>query len=176
MHLLSLFFFKKFLLLFNYSCMPFLPIPPPHPSWTHLHATYVGFLYVIAFWLLLGHSFLGPPLQLVDWGSPCPPYLLFYSLGDARAKPQNPGEKLTPTKIKFPHNPTITSKWANINKGVKTLRLLLESSGIPASTLSVLSPRLPCPVSPEVSPAHSALTFAKAQDKWLQMKICVLAL
>ena len=24
--------FKKFLLLFNYSCMPFLPIPPPHPS------------------------------------------------------------------------------------------------------------------------------------------------
>ena len=30
----SLFF--KFLLLFNYSCMPFLPIPPPHPSWTHL--------------------------------------------------------------------------------------------------------------------------------------------
>ena len=22
-------FFKKFLLLFNYSCMPFLPIPPP---------------------------------------------------------------------------------------------------------------------------------------------------
>ena len=28
--------FFKFLLLFNYSCMPFLPIPPPHPSWTHL--------------------------------------------------------------------------------------------------------------------------------------------
>ena len=28
------FFFKKFLLLFNYSCMPFLPIPPhlPPPS------------------------------------------------------------------------------------------------------------------------------------------------
>ena len=24
--------FFKFLLLFNYSCMPFLPIPPPHPS------------------------------------------------------------------------------------------------------------------------------------------------
>ena len=24
------------MLLFNYSCMPFLPIPPPHPSWTHL--------------------------------------------------------------------------------------------------------------------------------------------
>ena len=32
----SYFFFFKFLLLFNYSCMPFLPIPPPHPSWTHL--------------------------------------------------------------------------------------------------------------------------------------------
>ena len=33
--------FLKFLLLFNYSCVPFLPIPPPHPSWTplppHLH-------------------------------------------------------------------------------------------------------------------------------------------
>ena len=29
-------FIFKFLLLFNYSCMPFLPIPPPHPSWTHL--------------------------------------------------------------------------------------------------------------------------------------------
>ena len=25
-------YFFKFLLLFNYSCMPFLPIPPPHPS------------------------------------------------------------------------------------------------------------------------------------------------
>ena len=24
-------FLKKFLLLLNYSCMPFLPIPPPHP-------------------------------------------------------------------------------------------------------------------------------------------------
>ena len=29
-------FFFKFLLLFSYSCMPFLLIPPPHPSWTHL--------------------------------------------------------------------------------------------------------------------------------------------
>ena len=29
-------FFLKFLLLFNYSCMPFLSIPPPHPSWIHL--------------------------------------------------------------------------------------------------------------------------------------------
>ena len=28
--------FKNFLLLFNYSCLHFLPIPPPHPSWTHL--------------------------------------------------------------------------------------------------------------------------------------------
>ena len=28
---LFLTFFKKKLLLFNYSCMPFLPIPPPHP-------------------------------------------------------------------------------------------------------------------------------------------------
>ena len=25
-----------FLSLFNYSCLPFLPIPPPHPSRTHL--------------------------------------------------------------------------------------------------------------------------------------------
>ena len=23
-------------MLFNYSCMPFLPFPPPHPSWTYL--------------------------------------------------------------------------------------------------------------------------------------------
>ena len=31
----SLSFFNfNFLLLFNYSCVPFLPIPPPHPSWT----------------------------------------------------------------------------------------------------------------------------------------------
>ena len=29
---LSFFFFLNFLLLFNYSCVPFLPIPPPHPS------------------------------------------------------------------------------------------------------------------------------------------------
>ena len=31
-------FLKKFnfVLLFNYSCVPFLPIPPPHPSWTIL--------------------------------------------------------------------------------------------------------------------------------------------
>ena len=25
-------FLKKFLLLFNYSCVPFLPSPPPHPT------------------------------------------------------------------------------------------------------------------------------------------------
>ena len=29
-------FLKKFLLLFNYSSLPFLPIPPPHPSRIHL--------------------------------------------------------------------------------------------------------------------------------------------
>ena len=29
-------FFKKFLLLFSYNCLSFLPIPPPHPSRTHL--------------------------------------------------------------------------------------------------------------------------------------------
>ena len=31
-------FFKiyYFLLLFNYSCRPFLPVPPPPRSWTHL--------------------------------------------------------------------------------------------------------------------------------------------
>ena len=29
-------FFKKVLLLFNYRCMPFLPIPRPHPSRTNL--------------------------------------------------------------------------------------------------------------------------------------------
>ena len=33
----KVFFFNfNFLLLFNYSCVPFLPIPPPHPSWTRL--------------------------------------------------------------------------------------------------------------------------------------------
>ena len=30
------FSFFKLLLLFNYSCVPFLPIPPPHPCQTHL--------------------------------------------------------------------------------------------------------------------------------------------
>ena len=39
-HFLKLFcmfiYFKKFLLLFNYSCLHFLPMPPPHPSQTHL--------------------------------------------------------------------------------------------------------------------------------------------
>ena len=29
-HIMLYYFFKKFLLLFNYSCMPFLPIPPTH--------------------------------------------------------------------------------------------------------------------------------------------------
>ena len=29
-------YFLKLLLLLNYSCLPFLPIPPPHPSQTHL--------------------------------------------------------------------------------------------------------------------------------------------
>ena len=29
-------FFKKFLLLFNYTCLYFLPIPPPYHSQTHL--------------------------------------------------------------------------------------------------------------------------------------------
>ena len=41
-HLVNLsFFYFNFVLLFNYSCVPFLPIPPPHPRWTsslpHLH-------------------------------------------------------------------------------------------------------------------------------------------
>ena len=35
--ILFIYLFLKFLLSFNYSCVPFLPIPPPHPSWTHLH-------------------------------------------------------------------------------------------------------------------------------------------
>ena len=38
--------FFKFLLLFNYSCMPFLPIPPPHPaeptSLPHLHPNHIS--------------------------------------------------------------------------------------------------------------------------------------
>ena len=33
-------FFFNFLLLFNYSCVPFLPIPPPHPSQTPLPPTF----------------------------------------------------------------------------------------------------------------------------------------
>ena len=33
---MHLFFLLKFLLLFSYSCLHFLPIPPPHPSQTHL--------------------------------------------------------------------------------------------------------------------------------------------
>ena len=32
--------FLKFLLLFNYSCMPFLPIPPPHPISMHYFLMY----------------------------------------------------------------------------------------------------------------------------------------
>ena len=39
-HLLPIYiiikYFLKFLLLFSYICMPFLLIPPPHPSRTHL--------------------------------------------------------------------------------------------------------------------------------------------
>ena len=35
----SQFYYLKNLLLFNYSYMPFLPIPPPHPSQTHLLPT-----------------------------------------------------------------------------------------------------------------------------------------
>ena len=42
--------------------------------------------------------------------------------------------------------------------------------------LSVFSPRLLSPISPQVPPAHSALTFGRAQGKCLQMKICFLAL
>ena len=34
-------FLKKLLLLFNYSCMPFLPIPPPHPLFSLLNVTLV---------------------------------------------------------------------------------------------------------------------------------------
>ena len=37
-------------------------------------------------------------------------------------------------------------------------------------------PKLPSPVSPLASLVHSAPTFAGALGKWLQMKICVLAL
>ena len=56
-------FFKKKLLLFNYSCLHFLPIPPPHPSKTHPLPTFtlpLDFVHV---------SFIVVPLIL----SPLPP-------------------------------------------------------------------------------------------------------
>ena len=49
-------------------------------------------------------------------------------------------------------------------------------TGIPAATLSAVSPKFPSPVSPQASPVHSASTFAGAQGKWLQVKICALVL
>ena len=42
---------------------------------------YVGSLYVFVFWLLLGLSLVGPPLQLVNWRSLCPPPLVFCCAG-----------------------------------------------------------------------------------------------
>ena len=44
--ILFIYFFFKFLLLFNYSCMPFIPIPPPQPyflcSYSASHEGYIG--------------------------------------------------------------------------------------------------------------------------------------
>ena len=84
-------------------------------SWDVLYAFYAGFLHVIGFWLLLGHSFMGPSLSLVDWGSLCPPRLICCCAGAAWTKPQSPGNKPTPTNICPPNNPTINIKWTSIN-------------------------------------------------------------
>ena len=40
-----MFFYYNFLLLFNYSCVPFLPIPPPHPT-LPLDPLHVSFIVV----------------------------------------------------------------------------------------------------------------------------------
>ena len=94
-------------------------------SWVALYAFYVGSLDVIGFWLLLGHSLVGPSLQLVDWGSLYPPRLVCCCAGASRTKPQIPGNKPTSAKwLPPPHNSTINSKWTSINKVVKRLRLL----------------------------------------------------
>ena len=42
---------------------------------------YVGSLYFFGFWLLLGLSLVGPSLQLVNWGSLCPPCLVLCCAG-----------------------------------------------------------------------------------------------
>ena len=61
-------FFFKNLLLFNYSCMPFLPIPPPHPSWTHLP----------------------PPLHPPPWFGPCVLYSRSCNLLSSLSPPHSP--------------------------------------------------------------------------------------
>ena len=47
----------------------------PGCFWGALYVTYVGCLVVVGFWLLSGHSLLGPSFRLDDWESHCPPFL-----------------------------------------------------------------------------------------------------
>ena len=70
--------------------------------WDALSAIYVGSLYVIEFWLLLGHSLVRTSLRLVDCGSLRPRHLVCCCAGAAWTKPQSPGNKPIPGKITPP--------------------------------------------------------------------------
>ena len=56
-------------------------ISQPYWSWA---VNYVGSLYVLGFWLLLGLSLMSLSHQLVIWGSVCPPPLVFCCAGVGR--------------------------------------------------------------------------------------------
>ena len=67
-------------------------------------AVYVDSLDEIGFWLVLGHSLVDLPFQLVGWGSLRPPRLVCCCAGAARRKTQSPENKPTSTKISPPCN------------------------------------------------------------------------
>ena len=74
--LLFILFFFKFLLVFSYNCLHFLPIPAPHPCQTHLHFWYTKFSSVIIS-LPSTEIPLAFPLEQVCWR---PIILVFFHL------------------------------------------------------------------------------------------------
>ena len=71
-----------------------------------------------------------------------------------------------------------TAAWSGVVcLSIRAAALWVMTQHQDPSSYSLYSlPKLPSPVSPLASLVHSAPTFAGALGKWLQMKICMLAL
>ena len=95
-------------------------------SWAYLSwaVVSVGSVYVFGFWLLLGISLEGPSHQLVNWGSLCPPRLVFCCAGVWEETHKSQETKPHLQILLPPPQSHYQQQMNQCFKGVKRLRLL----------------------------------------------------